>query len=951
MLDRKKALAALAIAGRGGVHYQMFFKNLESADWINLLIQKRMFAHPPKPIREGNSISFPFWPATKYLVRISKKGDSPSLVWRAIKDIETENVRVHEDLAEIAMHLPLRYSVMIAKRAIAWAKSPFQMLLPEMLLRLIERLANEGKVVIALEVLKELISVPNGKGEFDVTERPNGQIVHRRFQFMQHGNRLHKAAMAAARAGGLKALKILCDALEKAVGKKSEASSIGYDVTVFWRTTIQGSGAGHSHSVENELISLVRDGALEIISSGRANPGAVCGAVHKYPSYIFRRLEFYLASQFAEAVPKRVEKLLLDRAALHSPWLRMEYHSLATKGGNVLSEGARKKIFSLIDQGPDLTKRIERAEKKGHVVTDEHKAEEIGIWQRDRLKPFESIFSEVEKIKFETLTKKYGETGGPRPAVSHEVVMGDRAPKSVDELIAMEVPELANYLKTWKEDGGWKSPTENGLSRALVEAVKKSPDRFAIHAGTFVGLSPNYVEALIRGFAGAMEKSNEFAWGAVLDLGFWSISQQDEEREEKESHRYEANWRDVRIALTSLIDSGFSEGSGRFHFSLREKIWSILSVLTSDLEPTVDYEKESLDDNGDAATLALNTVRARAIHSTVAYAYWVFEERKLGMRSGLSEVPEANEVLSKHVDPKNDLSLAVHSVYAHDLNLISWMDLSWIENNFEIMFPKDPNLVSYREVAWESYIAFAKPDETLFGLFKPLYVEAVKKCSEPSKVSVGLVNDNREQLGVHVITRYWHGDIGLEEGGILDLFFSNAPERVRQQTLWIVGHSLNNLSEEYLKNDNFDDVPPRLVKLWEYRIAAISSKLNEMKDELGTFGLWFYSGKFETKWSLAELERIAKLGVTIDGLDQVIEKLILLLDSEMAACMRCVNAIIAGMNEPWGILAVRDELLKFCQKALAVGTKDAVANTKEVIDLLARRGHVEFGELLKNGPS
>lgn len=97
----QKAKAAI----KRSADFDYFFDNLISPAWIMPLFQEGFFDNPYPPIRDEQYIRFPIWPASRYLVRMAEL--SPNEVAHvALRISDTSNVRVWEDLAEIAFKLP-----------------------------------------------------------------------------------------------------------------------------------------------------------------------------------------------------------------------------------------------------------------------------------------------------------------------------------------------------------------------------------------------------------------------------------------------------------------------------------------------------------------------------------------------------------------------------------------------------------------------------------------------------------------------------------------------------------------------------------------------------------------------------------------------------------------------------------------------------------------------------
>src|SRR5712691_7810091 len=99
----RKALAAV----KQRADYEYFFSKISSPDWLQPLLEEGLFKKPPSPIREGNYVRFPLWPESAYLARVA--GENPDLAARVLFAIpETDNVRVHEDLVEVALKIGSR---------------------------------------------------------------------------------------------------------------------------------------------------------------------------------------------------------------------------------------------------------------------------------------------------------------------------------------------------------------------------------------------------------------------------------------------------------------------------------------------------------------------------------------------------------------------------------------------------------------------------------------------------------------------------------------------------------------------------------------------------------------------------------------------------------------------------------------------------------------------------
>ena len=110
------------------------------------LREHRFFRDPPDPVRDGEYINFPLWPESRYLVRMAKNPDAQQTVLEiALAIPDTEIVRVHEDVLEIALALSPEMAARFVAQAKSWVLSPYELLLPEKIGDLIIHLAGGGQ--------------------------------------------------------------------------------------------------------------------------------------------------------------------------------------------------------------------------------------------------------------------------------------------------------------------------------------------------------------------------------------------------------------------------------------------------------------------------------------------------------------------------------------------------------------------------------------------------------------------------------------------------------------------------------------------------------------------------------------------------------------------------------------------------------------------------------------
>src|SRR5262245_46187479 len=99
---------AVALLGHAE-QYRYFFDRLKNPVWLAPLQERGFFRRPPPPTRDDakGTISFQPWPESRYLARMASIAEAQAKVAEISLGVpDTDNVRVHEDLADIAVALP-----------------------------------------------------------------------------------------------------------------------------------------------------------------------------------------------------------------------------------------------------------------------------------------------------------------------------------------------------------------------------------------------------------------------------------------------------------------------------------------------------------------------------------------------------------------------------------------------------------------------------------------------------------------------------------------------------------------------------------------------------------------------------------------------------------------------------------------------------------------------------
>jgi len=925
-----------------------FFDNLEKPEWLKPLWKKGFFKHPPPPVRneEEGTIQFPPWPEARYLARMSEY--MPELVVEIIQEMaDTDNAAAISDLVDALLAVPPELAARLAERASRWAEVPY-LLLPEKLGELISHLAKGGRSDEALDIARILLDVlPDPEPQIEAGSYRLPPEPRTRIDTLAYEQILKEHYPDLVRESGLSALELLCDLLERAIelSRQGGVDAKPNDFSEIWRPTIEDSPQNHGHTIKDPLVSGVRDAADLLVRSKQATVEEVVGTLERRSWNIFRRIALHIIRVFPSQGGALAATRLTDRSLAEDVGLRHEYVLLLRDRFPHLTAEEQNKVFGWIEEGPDI-ERWGRERWAGQKPDEEEASRYREHWQRDWLARIGANNLRGKWAeKYRGLSDRHGEPEHPEFSVHMEVGwVGPTSPRTADELKAMPIEEIMEFLKTWEPPhNAFREPSPEGLGRELSSVVAEDPSRFAAEAPEFQELDPTYVRAVLSGLREALQKNRTFDWEPVLDLCDWVLSQPREipGRKVREMDA-DPDWGWTRGAIVDLLSEGFGDHPGSIPIVLREKVWAILKPLTSDPDPTPEREKSS---NMDPATLALNSVRGRAMHAVVHYALWVRRhlEKELEatgpLQGGFAELPEVREVLEAHLNPAREPSLAVRAVFGQWFLWLVLLDPNWARKHSETIFPLDRQNQRLLEAAWNAYVVFAGAYNNVWDILRPQYEYAVEHIGGCCDDTLRFENPD-EKLAEHLMVFYWSGKLDLDDP-LLVAFWQRASDDLRAHALSFIGRALARTESDVLA-----ETLNRLKQLWERRLAVARNEGSSsgFTKEMAAFGWWFVSGKFDVDWAIQQLLASLELAKESNPDHMVLEQLAETAQTYPRESVQCLRIIVERDRKRWTLYGKRDSV----RDILELGLQDAGAadEAEQTIHHLGSRGFLDFRDLL-----
>jgi hypothetical protein len=956
----KQALESIKRA----VDYEYFFSQLKSPEWIRPLWDAGMFRSPRPPKEDERTIQFPFWPESRYLVRmapIASPDEKRLIADVALQIPENANVRIHEDLAEIAASLPPELAAKFVSKAKIWIESRYQILLSDKLSSLVSHLARGGQVEAALDLTRSLLAVlPDPQKETKAEKAAKNEETaflfspepRPHFDLWHYARAIRTVLPDLVGTAGLRALSLFCDLLDTAIrlSRRRDEDEGPEDFSYIWHPGI-ALGQSRDDDLKGALVFAVRAAAEMLIQNGQS-VGELADFLEQKSWRVFHRVALYLLAEYADIRSEDIAKRIREPEKYDFPGIYREFFLLQEKGFKYLSPQDQLRILEWIDKGPDVELfKIRWSEFTGHRVSDEDAAKFFQSWQRDRLAVLEADLPEAWRERYARLLS----LGPPENLTGlREVTGGAFAPESPvtsRDLRAMGIDELVEYLKSWQPASN--HPMEKsmaGLGNQLSSGVASDPKRFSADANRFKDLDPTYIRSFVEALGEPAKNENLIDWKPVLDLCHWVLERPREIPGRKGGLLdRDPDWGWTRIAIARLLSSGLTAET--IPYELRKQAWLVIEALTEDPDPTPDAEAQYLSHpNAAPLTLSINSTRGQAMDDVFLYALWVrrhSESQPDGgerLQKGFEKMPEVRRVLEKHLDPATDRSLTIRSVYGRRLPWLRELDASWLEANLLKIFPTNKNLRSLRECAWTTYVISCDVYNKLFDLLRPEYLFAVEQIGKyPDKSHLGHPDD---RLAEHLVILYWRGNIDLSDE-LLAAFFTKASDGLRGHMIEYVGRSLRDTPH----------IPPetieRLKRLWDVRLDAAENSRDRsvFTEEMAHFGWWFASKKLPDDWAISQLKDTLKIAKKSVPDHLVVERLAELAPSMPLETVECLGMLAEGDKNGWEILGWNQAPEKILSTAMRSADQDARIAAIDLVHRLGALGHFQFRALLSGGAS
>lgn len=927
----KKAIAAI----KTSADYEYFFDALGSPVWIEPLSAEGFFAAPPPAVREAEWVRYPAWPESRYLARMA--GLAPETVLTVLLDVpQTDNARVKDDIIDAALAMPAPMAARLVPLVASWADEPLSILLPDKIAQLAARLAQAGLVAPAAELTVTLLTPVGPDTPQDADSADEGWREPRpRIRAWDYGEAIKTVMAPLVGADAAGAVTLFAGLLDAAVSVRMGDRPPPRDHSYVWRPAVEDSGQNHAvDEVTDLLVEAVRDAAERAVAEGLLPVGDLVAILESQRWRIHHRVALHVV-----------------RVNLDLDFGLARDRALETHRGDDLDQYHE---FWLLVR--DVFPRLAQAEQQAivdHVLAgprEAHGEDPEGyarVWSLRRLAILKDVLGPRWRPSYDELVASAGFEPEHSDFISYmSSWSGPTSPKETADLLAMPVEEVVEYLREWRAgpEDRFMGPSPEGLGRSLSAAVTADPERFAHVAELFTAVEPTYVRSAVQGWRSAIAESRPFSWAPVIALCRWAAHQEPAQGgEDAGGWDRDPNWQWTRRAVADLLGSGLEHGSCEIPSDLRDAVWSVLEPLTRDPDPTPSHERQYGRSNMDPPTLAINTTRGEALHTVVRYALWV--HRHMSAKTGeepstFDAMPEVRAVLEEHLRPEIDPSPAVRSAYGQWLPWLVLLDRGWAQEHVAAIFTEEPGLEHLRDAAWDAYVRFCTPYDSVFEILGAEYLRAAERLAREASPEVG-PHSSEARLAEHVMVLVLRGRVGLDHDLVTTLF--SASEDVRARAVAFVGRAMR------AWEDAAEPIVERARGLWQARRAAARTDEPGYRKELAAFGWWFVSARFGPEWEMEHLVEVLRAtGGRIDLDFTVMKRLAELAPNHPAGAVEAVRLIADAGHDGWGLAGSIDTVRTILAAALAAPDAGARESATALVHHLGARGYRELRDLLRS---
>jgi len=780
-----------------------FFKKLKGLEWFDEL-EKRGFFNPGfnlRPVQsdEEGYFSIPNWPILDYLeqtapdLRQPENLDYADRFLKVMRDVTrsaiadgVSNYRTWWYFAKIVSFIPIEKIASDDVELVEyWLKDSFDRMLvgTELGNHLLPRLLASDSAHahgLAIGLVNALTALTWNPRRWGTSEDIEASLpvdpYHSKKIFSVH-------ARAVGEKLGEKGVNIFRDRLSEIFGKSDKDK-----YSAIWRPAIEDHEQNKGQDdAKDILVSALRDALLGYVDRRATAAADYVGELLASETVLFQRVAIHVADEYNRQLGGLVKELI-DPQYFEYHYQHEMYHMLQNCFSG-FDEKDKQKVLSIIGSIAEQSKDSEQPK-------DIQEKQQAYTWLRWLSAIRGKGYQRADDLYTDNLAITKAEPEHPDFSSYMEVGwVGELSPYSVEELLSRDFDDLFNILRSFKEEGGWKTPSRCGLAQTLKEALKARPELFKGHLTELIGLDFDYTYHLIEGYRELWKEKQydnwaellEFCWAMLQSEGFWLK----DPAEQRGGMVALSRW--IVGAISELIRAGTADDKTAFDpamLPMAKKI--IVHILEK-------QEGESFTEERDAVSIAINSPRGKCVEALINYALRLC---RLTDKSDKAHdelwINDLQPVFDEQMQQLKDGNLEFVTLFANYLPNLQYLSRSWTMKQLPIIFRKENRLQWLCAMQGYTYV-------------NRIYAEIYRFLSENSHFRDALNAKELESIGKdkiiqNIVIAYMQGDEQLEnKNGLLNWLIERWKLEELRDLIWFVWTQ---------RSGQREDVSVKLIPLW-----------------------------------------------------------------------------------------------------------------------------------------
>ena len=863
---------------RSGANLVFFFKQIsESADvtWLPLLEKRGYFAHPPNVQIDDDSVIFPFWWPIHYLSKISNQ--APDEVIELVEVLPPgNNPLVYDGILDIALQLPIEYSVKLKDQILEYAGMEHQFRAYRYA-KLLEHWTKENQTSAVLELAKILVKfAPDPQSESKQKRRIENPMDSNtvlepspRMLPGEYRDIMLKGIRPIAESDPYKVAGILIDATANMIHLRRHKQDFNNeeDNSWYWCPCLYKPGKDGGSSEETLVHTLTF--SCEKVFEKSSNAIVELDKILRNQHWnIFKRLRHHLyAKHLNEQTKPWILELILT-LEYYNRWNHSYEFQLMIRracehfGETLLTEEERTQIFDAILAGPSKTDYQRRVvEFFGIESNDEDFLQYKRHRHRIQLTPFASVLfgkyeTYLQELATEGTSRIFDEDYIPSKTEVREVPVSKRSPYSHQELAKLTDDNLLNFINAWDDEDKFYENEDyieiniEALANAFQTVFKESiiPDtvRFKFWMKNRERIErPIYVRVMIYAMQSHVKAKNFDKLKEWLTFSEWVLTHPDQEPEGKYrtggESRENPDWSTARRAVCDLISVCLKEDVD-IPITAREQLAKLLEMICTQFDWHLDTHSPVVLRRANPLTDGINNTRSFALQVLVTFGFWL-----RGHDSGC-EVLELTTILEKRFTQENGvprLTLPEYAILGANYPQIVNLNKTWAIKHKSDFFPQ--NTLPEWVAAFESLIGDSKPSTTTFKILQEDFNFALQHLSD-FKSRSPFREEPINVLGEHLFAYYMWDLYPLRgDESLLERYYqqTNNDQKHWGNLFNHIGHHLRDSGKDLDRN-----LKERRIKFCEWRIEQ------KKPTELRHFTFWLQAECLDVEWRLNAYSKV-----------------------------------------------------------------------------------------------